>query len=87
MKDEQTEPAAVAGSPLITAAGWLLECQGLSKVYGSPRRAGRSHVRALSEVTLGVARGECLGVVGEAGRARRRWRTASQACTARHRAP
>lgn len=67
MKDEQTEPPAVAGSPPITAAGWLLECQGLSKVYGSPRGAGRSHVRALNEVTLGVARGECLGVVGESG--------------------
>ena len=67
MKDEQIEPAAVTGPSHLTAAGRLLGCQALSKVYGSPRSAGRSQARALSDVTLGVSRGECLGVVGESG--------------------
>jgi peptide/nickel transport system ATP-binding protein len=66
MKDEQIQPAAVNGQH-ITTAGWLLECQGLSKVYASARSAARSQTRALSDVTLGVSRGECLGVVGESG--------------------
>jgi peptide/nickel transport system ATP-binding protein len=67
MKDQRTEPVAVTDQGDITTAGWLLECQQLGKVYGGPRRAGRSDVRALSDVTLGVSRGECLGVVGESG--------------------
>jgi ABC-type glutathione transport system ATPase component len=67
MKEERTKPAAVTEQEHITAAGWLLGCQGLSKVFGNPRRAGQGDVRALSNVTLGVSRGECLGVVGESG--------------------
>ena len=67
MKEERTEPAAVTEQADVTAADWLLGCQRLSKVFGSPRWAGRGDVRALSDVTLGVGRGECLGVVGESG--------------------
>jgi oligopeptide transport system ATP-binding protein len=67
MKDQPIEAVAVTGQQPVAATGWLLECQGLSKVYASRRGAGRGQVRALSDVTLGVGRGECLGVVGESG--------------------
>jgi peptide/nickel transport system ATP-binding protein len=63
---EQTGPAAVNGQH-ITAPGWLLECQGLSKAYPNSRSVAGGQTRALSDVTLGVSRGECLGVVGESG--------------------
>jgi ABC-type glutathione transport system ATPase component len=65
--EEQVQPAAVKGQQHVTASGWLLQCQGLSKVYSSARSAGQSQTRALNEVTLAVGRGECLGVVGESG--------------------
>jgi ABC-type glutathione transport system ATPase component len=67
MTGEQTEPVAVTGQQRVTTTGWLLECEGLSKVYSSTRRAGHSQIRAVSDVTLGVISGECLGVVGESG--------------------
>jgi len=65
--DEQIEPAVVDRQHDVTAAGWLLECQGLSKIYSSARSAAHRQIRALSGVTLAVGRGECLGVVGESG--------------------
>ncbi len=67
MNDERIEPEAVTRQEPVTATGWLLECQELSKVYSGARRAASRHLRALDDVTLGVSRGECLGVVGESG--------------------
>lgn len=43
----------------------LLEAQGLSKVF--PSRDGKGLVRAVSDVSLTLARGETLGIVGESG--------------------
>jgi len=44
----------------------LLECSGLSKTYPAARR-GEIQPPALSDATVHVRRGECLGVVGESG--------------------
>ncbi len=44
----------------------LLECSGLSKTYPAARR-GEIQPPALSDATVYVRRGECLGVVGESG--------------------
>lgn len=57
----------MAGQGPDTPAGWLLECGGLTKVYPKARRGAGNHVPALDDVTVGVHRGECLGLVGESG--------------------
>ncbi len=44
----------------------MLECSGLSKTYPAARR-GEIQPPALSDATVYVRRGECLGVVGESG--------------------
>ncbi|MCB1377359.1 MAG: dipeptide ABC transporter ATP-binding protein [Alphaproteobacteria bacterium] len=44
---------------------WLIEADGLSKHYLS--RDGKGMVAAVSDVSLGVAEGETLGIVGESG--------------------
>jgi len=67
MTAEQAEPAGASSQEPDAAAGWLLECRGLTKVYPQARRGAGAHPPALEEVTVGVARGECLGLVGESG--------------------
>jgi ABC-type glutathione transport system ATPase component len=67
MSDEHLEPAGVSGQGPDTPAGWLLECDGLTKVYPKARRGAGSHPPALDDVAAGVHRGECLGLVGESG--------------------
>jgi len=67
MTAEQAEPAAASSQEPDAAAGWLLECRGLTKVYPQARRGAGAHPPALEDVTVGVARGECLGLVGESG--------------------
>jgi ABC-type glutathione transport system ATPase component len=67
MTAEQAEPAGASSQEPDAAAGWLLECRGLTKVYPQARRGAGAHPPALEDVTVGVARGECLGLVGESG--------------------
>jgi ABC-type glutathione transport system ATPase component len=67
MTAEQAEPAGASSQEQDAAAGWLLECRGLTKVYPQSRRGTGAHPPALEDVTVGVARGECLGLVGESG--------------------
>ena len=43
----------------------LLEAQGLSKFF--PARDGKGLVRAVNDVSLTLAEGETLGIVGESG--------------------
>jgi ABC-type glutathione transport system ATPase component len=67
MTGERQPAEGSGGSPPRNTVGWLLECQQLSKVYPRSRRASPEHPPALSDVTLGVRGGECLGLVGESG--------------------
>lgn len=63
-------PTAGAGRAVPGAERLALEVEGLETVFGGERRflrPPRPLVRAVSGVTLGVRRGEALGVVGESG--------------------
>ncbi len=60
-------PAAREGD---TSAPTLVAARGLSVHFGVARRAGRAQravLRAVSDVTLDIRRGEVLGLVGESG--------------------
>jgi len=67
MSGQHAEPAGVTGQNPDAAAGWLLECRGLTKVYPKARRGAAENPPAVEDVTAGVRRGECLGLVGESG--------------------
>ena len=60
----RTTPAeAPAPVPIPTATTPVLETNGLAKTF----RVGRHAVRAVSDVSITLARGQTLGVVGESG--------------------
>jgi oligopeptide transport system ATP-binding protein len=67
MSGENGEPARLSSPHQDAPAGWLLECQKLTKVYPKAHRAAGDNPPALVDVTAGVRRGECLGLVGESG--------------------
>ena len=67
MSGERVESAGETEQKHATSADWMLECRGLTKVYPGFRRGTGSHPPALKDVTVGVRRGECLGLVGESG--------------------
>jgi ABC-type glutathione transport system ATPase component len=67
MSGEHADTAGVPSHQQSTVADWLLECQGLTKVYPKARRSAGSNLPALEDVTAGVRPGECLGLVGESG--------------------
>ena len=50
-------------APVVRRTGTLLSLSGVSVRYGTDRNAPFS----LRDVTLGLSRGECLGIVGESG--------------------
>lgn len=66
MSDEVREVRPACGSVRrdgFAGAGPLVEVNGLSKTFGH----GRGAVHAVSDVSLSIARGECVGLVGESG--------------------
>ncbi len=56
-------PDTGKAAPVVGRTGTLLSLSGVSVRYGTDRNAPFS----LRDVTLGLARGECLGIVGESG--------------------
>ncbi len=58
-----TRASAEAAAAAAPQAGTVLEVAGLTVTFAGPQGV----ITAASEVTLSVARGECLGVVGESG--------------------
>jgi peptide/nickel transport system ATP-binding protein len=57
-------PVSAEGAPAAASArATVLEVAGLTVTFAGPH----GPIRAVSDVTLSVARGECLGVVGESG--------------------
>jgi peptide/nickel transport system ATP-binding protein len=61
------EPVLLVQTPLQKLAPPLLEIRGLAAGYGRLDRYGAPAVRVLDDVSLSIARGSTLGVIGESG--------------------
>jgi len=61
--NDTTAPDDTAGTPPASRAGPVISCVGLGKVYVM----GEQTVRALNDVTLDIARGEFVAIMGPSG--------------------